>query len=72
LPEEFRRHTSRGLRIYWIIVGAASTSLFVAIGVPGVATAFRLAVPSIAAVLIAAIATVSGVLSCGWLLRNRY
>jgi Ca2+-transporting ATPase len=59
-------------RIYWIIVGVATASLCVAIGVPGVAAAFRFAVPSIAAVLIAAIATVSVVLSCGWLLRNRY
>jgi Ca2+-transporting ATPase len=58
-------------RVYWWIVALASTTLALAIGVPGLAEVFRFAAPSWPAIPAAAIVAVSSVLAFGWLLRNR-
>jgi Ca2+-transporting ATPase len=58
-------------RVYWWIVALASTTLALAIGVPGLAELFRFAAPAWPAIPVAAIVAVSSVLGFGWLLRNR-
>lgn len=58
-------------RIFWSIVGIASTALFVSIGVPGVAAAFQFEPPPLSALVATIAAAASLVVACGWMLRNR-
>ncbi|MET0660841.1 MAG: cation-translocating P-type ATPase, partial [Steroidobacteraceae bacterium] len=57
-------------RVYWLIVALAMAALFIAIGVPLAADAFRFATPPLGALSIAIMATVSLLLACGLVLRR--
>jgi Ca2+-transporting ATPase len=69
--ESLARLLAKPNRVYWWIVALASSTLALAIGVPGFAEVFRFAAPSLPAIAAVASVAVSSVLAFGWLLRNR-